>query len=280
MGAGSTSALVVICRLALRPKLTRLALQCLAVILRDFFWLQYQQALTGRSPVYNVDHAMDDLVPFDPRYVDADADFSAFWLRALGHLMNRQKDAEVFLCSIADVYRRVAAIYRLGFSTTTRPRFYRGKFLVIHAFDPHSMCVSSLHVVLMIRTFTKFRAAISETDVDLVQLSAVERGAYRITESVLFVKQHSVNCIPAAMYAMTCDDPVFFSRSAGHEFVQSLFQSCLEPNTADKLRSHIVCLSDRWLDEWETCESWTEPLVNFLREHPRAETRRLFAALT
>jgi hypothetical protein len=53
-------------------------------------------------------------------------------------------------------------------------------------------------------------------------LAYLRQEAVRITESILFVKQHSVNCIGASMFYLSLAFPEF-GREAMAEFVESLF---------------------------------------------------------
>jgi hypothetical protein len=173
---------------------------------------------------------------------------------------------------MGQVYAWAAEVYRKNLSTTDRP-FYiaRPRFLLIHAVDPHLMCVPSLHVMVVIRTYTLFREIAKNLGEDFApQLEELRLGALEITEAVLYIKQHSVNCIPAAMYAMTKYDPALFPATEAELFATSLFQNSAKPGKADvdEIRQHILTLYRRFMSEGETAADWKEPLLNFLKEMP------------
>ena len=271
-----------------KPYLRITALRCVASIFRNFFFLQYKAAfLPGRIPVSRVDHILDEKIPFLPGKVAIYLDFVAFWVRSLGFLLKncgRQALEPVrnFLETMGALYAWAAEVYSKNLSTTNRP-FYirRPRFLLIHAVDPHLMCIPSLHVMVVIRTYTLFREilkTLGEEERFTPQAEELRKGALAITEAVLYVKQHSVNCISAAMYAMTCFDSDLFSPAEAECFAASIFTEAKTPDKKDavKIRDHIMSLYRRFLNERETSAAgetanadWKEPLLKFLEELPR-----------
>jgi len=260
------------------PYLRITALRCVASIFRHFFFLQYRAALLpGRIPVSKVDHPLDGRIPFLPGKVNIYLDFVAFWVRPLGFLLKScgrgiLELVRNFLESMGDLYASAAAVYGKNLSTTERP-FYiaRLRFLLIHALDPHLMCIPSLHVMVVIRTYTLFREivkSIGEGERFAPQAEELRLGALAITEAVLYIKQHSVNCISAAMYAMTRFDPALFPPAEAEHFASGIFADAKAPGKADagEIREYILSLYRRFLSEGEACGDWTEPLLNFLEE--------------
>jgi hypothetical protein len=92
------------------------------------------------------------------------------------------------------------------------------------------------------------------------------------------VKQHSVNCVAASLYAMTCFDPSLFPPEEAEDFSSRLFTnhetqfhgpvpSPLKED-APEIRAHILNLYRRFLNE-QGMGSWKEPLLAFLRGQPR-----------
>ena len=69
-------------------------------------------------------------------------------------------------------------------------------------------------------------------------------GAVAITETVLYIKQHSVNCIPAALYAMTRITPAEVTPIEVTRFIESLFagDSAVTRENAERIREHISFL--------------------------------------
>jgi hypothetical protein len=146
------------------------------------------------------------------------------------------------------------------------------------------MCIPSLHVMVAILTYTSFRRIMGELgqgDSPLVE--EFRRGALDITAAILYVKQHSVNCVAAAMYAMTCFDgaafppeeaEVFASRlfsgkeSAGHGGNAGLPSAAGLPGIGEEaaaaVRGHIVKLYRRFLESRAPGSAWEKPLLEFL----------------
>jgi hypothetical protein len=257
--------------------LRKAAARCIGKIFYHFFYLQFKAAfLPGRIPVTPVDHPLDREIPFDPRRVKVYLDFVSSWVRMSGFLLDRfggKAAAPVtdFFETMGRLYELASEVYQKNLSTTARPR-YRGnlRFILIHAADPHLMCVPSLHVMIVIRTYTKFRAILKALGEDAGltrQIEEVRHLALDITEAVLYVKQHSVNCIPAAMYVMTRFDPALFGAEEGEDFVSALFTGPLSPAKSAAIRAYIISLFRRFLAEGDSLEDWKEPLLKFLREY-------------
>ena len=275
----------------LRPRM----LKTLFSIFYNFFFAQHRAAfLPGRIPVKSVDHPLDKKVPFVPRWITIYIDFVFFWTRIISFYLKRygrkgHKTVGAFISSMGKLYEYAAEVYTKCFSTTKRP-FYiaRPRFLMIHLLDPHLMCIPSLHVMIVIHASTMFEKIAKEfNDEENLkdQIQVMRQGALAITQAVLFVKQHSVNCIPAAMYAMTRYTPDLFTKEDAAKFTEQLFsppqgigsapKGCrvhpsASPKTelpkADKaeIKAHILALYNRFLEEGKTSKSWEEPLVNFL----------------
>lgn len=269
------SPLKTMCAIFFNNTLRKAAIPCIGSIFYNFFFRQYRASFLKNIPVVNVDHPLDEKIPFLPQKVRIYLDFVAFWIRTAGQLMyiypNQKQIAADFITSIGKVYESAAEVYAQYLSTTKRPRYLKTlPFIVIHAFDPHLMCIPSLHVMLVIRTYTKF-AGIAETFGDKErfarQCEELRQGAIRITEAVLYIKQHSVNCIAAAMYAMTRFDPMLFPEQEAVSFVSALFtDNVLVQEDAAFIREHILSLYRQFLTQGEKAEIWTEPLIAFLRK--------------
>jgi len=258
-------------------------MRCIASIFRNFFFLQFRAAfLPGLIPVSQVDHPLDIKIPFLPARVKIYLDFVAFWVRTVGFLLRhcRRKALEPvrnFLENMGGLYERAAEVYSKNLSTTKRP-FYLGRphFLLIQGLDPHLMCIPSLHVMVVIRTYTHFAKIIKligEEERFAKNVEELRHGALEITEAVLYIKQHSVNCIPAAMYAMTRYNHELFPPEEAERFASDIFIDAKKPNNAeaDEIREYIISLYHRFLAQGKDKENWTEPLLTFLKEHPRVK---------
>ncbi|MDR1127723.1 MAG: hypothetical protein LBL20_00285 [Treponema sp.] len=264
-------------RIICNPRLRKAAARCVKTIFYHFFYLQFKAAfLPGRVPVTQADHPLDREIPFKPRWVGVYLDFVSSWVRMTGFLLERfgrkaEAPALDFIETMGQLYVLASEIYRKNLSTTMRPRYYkRPRFLLIHAADPHLMCIPSLHVIVVIRTYTKFRAILRDMGEDAAlasQIAEVRQLALDITEAILYVKQHSVNCIPAAMYFMTRFDPWLFGAEEAEDFVSAIFTRPLSPEESPAIRAYIVSRYRQFLAEGGNCGDWREPLLKFLREY-------------
>jgi hypothetical protein len=268
-------------KILMNPVLRSSALGCIASIVRNFFFLQYKAVLfPGRVPVTSVDHPLDAKVPFIPRWVDIYLDFVSFWIRILGFLLDRYgrralAPVKEFLDSMNRLYRFSAEVYAKNMSTTRRPYYIkRPRFFLIHLTDPHLMCIPSLHVMVMILSYTRFRrilSALGDGESQAERIDEINAGAALITEAILYVKQHSVNCVSAAMYAMSRFDPALFPPSEAEIFVSRLFARPgplpgLSPPDGRLIRDHIIALYRRFMDDVSgPTDPWEEPLLRFLQ---------------
>jgi hypothetical protein len=228
-----------------------------------------------RKKVSWVDHPLDVEIPFASSWIGVYMDFSPFWIRTqafLAEAFGKAADPyiENFIHDIGELYAWAAIVYKRNFSTTRRP-FYLGKpgFFYIHIFDPHLMCIPSLHVMVVILTYRKMtrilRALCAEKEY-ADELESVRRRAIDITESILYIKQHSINCIAAGLYAMTCFDEQLFPASEAQDFVGDLFVSCgpVSEQSSAAIRNHILELYRSFLNAKPARENWEQPLLDFL----------------
>lgn len=261
--------------------LRKAAKSCFSSLFYNFFFRQYRAAFLKNIPVSGVDHELDEKIPFLPEYGGIYHDFTALWIRTAGFLIEKypaRKDIIAdFINSIGKVYEYAAQVYAERLSTTARPRYIKDlRFIMIHLFDPHLMCIPSLHVMVVTRVYTKFAEitqSISDSESPENSETLAEKRrqlkqcALLITESVLYIKQHSVNCIAAALYAMNRFDAPLFSPDEARDFCGSLFQTGVIPqNDAENIRNYIFSLYKRFLEEGEKGGAWTIPLLSFLEE--------------
>jgi len=282
------------------PNLRPAYLKSVPSIFFNFFLRQYHAAfLPGRIPVSQVDHKLDEKIPFVPSWVTIYIDFVQFWIRMLTFYIRRFKRKSLipirdFIYSMGDLYAFAAQVYKRNMSTTKRP-FYiaRPRFAVIHALDPHLMCIPSLHVMVVIHTylqFTEIAKKLGAEDNFKEQAIEMKQGALAISQAILFVKQHSVNCLPAALYGMTCFTPQLFTPEEAENFINLLFSETPKadeetrknrvhpgaaPNTKiskddqDEIKKHILTLYYRFLEEGKTAKEWYNPILKFLQGFPR-----------
>jgi hypothetical protein len=280
------------------PILRPAALKCIFSILYNFFFCQHRAAfLPGRVSIARVDHPLDEKIPFRPVWITIYIDFAQFWIRMITFFTRRYgRRAFIpirdFIISMGELYAYAAQVYRKNLSTTKRP-FYiaRPRFTLIHLLDPHLMCIPSLHVMVVIHTYKQFIAIarkLGEEEKLKDQIEEMKLGALAISQAILFVKQHSINCIPAALYAMTCFSPDLFPPEEAASFANLLFSSTPDKNNIPKdcrvhpaaspsikisqddqaqIKNHILFLYRKFLTDREMSKPWYEPLLKFLREY-------------
>ena len=266
-------------RSILFPQTTGTAWKLIFTVLKDFFFLQHNQKLHLTSrPVLNVDTDIDNKIPFSPSHVKTYMSFITFFIRPLdmlykqlGHKRSGQY-LRLYLKFLSKIYENASSIYRFCMTTTSRPRYYKShKFRTIHLFDPHLLCVPSLHVAICagvyawFKQFFKINIIPKETADEY--LAEIKKDAVAIVESVLFVKQHSVNCIPLALYMLTSTmSKSFFSIQDAIDFIESLFKDSTEISKEDRkeIIDYFIYMYDRALLESKYSANWQDCIQHWL----------------
>lgn len=255
----------------------------ISTIMRDFFFLQAKEKLhLIKIPILYVDTPLDDKIPFTPEKVSDYMTFIDLVLKSLDFFNKRlgyKECAEIanqYMDFVTEVYKSASSIYRFSMTTTHRPKYYKGKFFTIHLLDPHYLCVPSLHVALSLGIYTWFKFFFAADDGALIpkdeakwRLEEIRCWALKIVESVLFVKQHSINCIPAAVYMLTATmGNDFLSPDDAVDFINMLFCDTDLISAEDKksLVEHFHFIYERFLLESEYSDRWQEPVERWLNE--------------
>ena len=264
--------------LPLRPASIGPVLGFVHTVIWKFFMAQYFRKWgLRRTPIKHVDHILDTKVPFHPEYVDVYFDFINFWIRPLVMLEKRfgtwsgSKLCAEFLNYITLAYRQAYQMYRRSMTTTVRPKCRDSALITtIQTADPHYLCVPSLHIAVVCLGFSFYRMLFkrehfSTEDSDRWGAELYAR-AVEIAETVLYVKQHSVNCIPAALYMMTRITPELFTIEDGVDFINSLFRNADDIAKEDKaaIREHIQFMFERLVLEGTTESDWVKPVEHWL----------------
>jgi hypothetical protein len=254
------------------------------LINEHFFRLQRRAVWQpGLIPVANVDHPLDKAIPFQPKRVMIYHDFSAFWIRTAACLARSASPRAAcdFIDTVGSLYVTAAEVYSRHMSTTTRPRYFGNiGCIVIQLFDPHLLCVPSLHVMVCIHTWIKARCVFEQRDASNTAKAYVEKlfdHAILITESILSMKQHSVNCIPAALYAMNCFERGLFTDEDASAFTRALFTDertfQISQTVRNDIRTRIETVYAAFIRERGQLlaagnSDWTIPLIRFLESCP------------
>lgn len=253
-------------------------LKCVCTVLKEFFFLQCLERFhIIHIPIVHVDHPLDKKIPFIPEKVKIYLDFINFWVRPIAMLakkfgfLHASVLAKQWLIRFRKLYQLSAKIYHFRLTTTNRPKYKQMReFRKIHALDPHFMCVPSLHVAIVFLASGFYRHLFMTEDFTETEKQELGKeiydGALEITETVLYVKQHSVNCIPAALYLVTSNFPDWMSADDARKFIDNLF---VKPEgfgleDAYKIREHIKMTYEKYLVDGAKSEHWYDPIYDFL----------------
>lgn len=254
----------------------------LKTVILEFFLLQF--AVTWRwrkARVVQVHDQLDDYVPFRPDLSDTYLDFINFWIRPLNFTILRfgRKRAlphlARFMEAIGTAYSQAARVYKICMSTTPRPPAGNHKNMkTIHRLDPHLLCVPSLHIAVVVLAHSFFTDVFQQEGMAADELERYTKelwdGAVEIGETVLYVKQHSVNCVPAALYMMTHLLKGQFTIQRATEFIDCLFATAsdIAPQHRQEIQDHIHYMFDRLVLEGCTEDDWTVPVLRWLATQP------------
>lgn len=258
----------------LSPRLAAALGRYLSTVLRFFFLSQWGSRLAPRSmPPRRVDHPLDGLVPFEPARSGTYLHFVRLWITALSYARRELGPGSAAACAafldgLSACYREAYSVYRRRVSTTSRPTVAaNAEFRLVYLVDPHLYCVPSLHVMIVCHVFTAFERMFREAgraEAAAAPRLELYRRAVAITDSVLYVKQHSVNCVPAALYYSSRLMPEF-GRPEARAFLSDLLADL--PSGADRraILDYMGGLYERLMDEGEAegAERW-RPVLRFL----------------
>ena len=257
----------------------------LKTVIIDFFLLQFKVKWGWKkTSIAQVTDVIDEGIPFLPEKSDIYLDFINFWIRSLNFTVLRLGRKKAlphlagFMAAIGTAYHEAARVYKIRMSTTPRPAVGKNKNMqTIHRLDPHLLCVPSLHVGVVVLTHTFFTAVFRQEGLSQEEQEQYStelwEGAVEIAETVLYVKQHSVNCIPAALYMMTQLLKDQFTIQAAINFIDCLFvdTSHISAEQGKVIRNHIHYMFDRLLLEGCNEEDWIEPVLRWLMSQPVTE---------
>ena len=257
----------------------------LKTVIFEFFLLQFKVKWGWRkATIARVTDVIDGDIPFLPEKSDIYLDFINFWIRSLNFTILRLGRKKAlphlarFMAAIGTTYHEAARIYKIRMSTTPRPSAGNNKNMkAIHRVDPHLLCVPSLHVGVVVLTYTFFTTVFRQEGLTQAEQEQYSKelwdGAVEITETVLYVKQHSVNCIPAALYMMTHLLKDQFTIQDAINFIDCLFvdTSHISAEQGNAIRNHIHYMFDRLLLEGCNEEDWIVPVLRWLMSQPVTE---------
>ena len=250
-------------------------------VLIDFFFNQFSRKFHFKdTPILRVDNELDNEVPFTPAKIEDYLQFVALWIRPLSMLAEKLDSSKAqdlivdYLKKIEQFYAEAGDLYRFCMTTTARPKYYKNaSFIMIHAGDPHFLCVPSLHIAVVTLCYSYYRTILkmpefSEAERELWTREIYE-DAINIAETVLYVKQHSVNCIPAALYMMTFIMKDYFAPEDGVKFINDLFVTSenVTQEGRKKMIDYMQFIYERFLLEGLHDDNWKDPVKKWLSEY-------------
>ena len=245
-----------------------------------FFLPQFLQKIhIFKKPVKHVDHKLDETVPFKPEHIGVYMDFVNVWVRPTAMLVHRfgpvqgAKLTGEFMRYITMAYNEAYRVYKVCMTTTYRPACDVPSIVRLRKSDPHYMCVPSLHISIVCLCFSFYRMLFDReefTEEEKTKWNAeLYKRALEIGETVLYIKQHSVNCIPAALYMVTRIIPELFNTIDAINFINDLFNDATDVTEDNKrnLKAHIQFMYERFLLEGTMEEDWTVPILRWINSY-------------
>ena len=263
------------------PRTCKIAWKFLYTVTKNYMGTQFLQKWGFyHIPVVNVDSPLDKKIPFTPEKVYIYMDFVYLFLRPLTMLIKRygmKKAApwcREWFTATTKVYNEAGRMYKHTLSTTERPVYKENiHFRIIHAFDPHLLCVPSLHIALIALTTVFFKKLFKDIGLDEAECfqknTELYNEAVEIAESVLYMKQHSVNCIPSALYMITKLFPSLFTPNDAVNFINDMFLTAPAISAADtaEIKDHISFMYERLLLEGIAADDWREPVIRWIENY-------------
>ncbi len=246
-----------------------------------FFLPQYLQVIHLKHiPVKHVDHKYDEFIPYKTEFITTYLQFVKYWIRPMVMLTKRfgwwngAKLGSEYMNYLSHAYRYAWEIYSQSFTTTYRPAEKQNKTLrKTQNADPHFMCVPSLHISVCALTISFYRMLFQREKFSSEEAEYWDREIYglgkEIAESVLYLKQHSVNCIPSALYMISKKFPELFPPEMAVELVEDFLSEKDDITEENKklIREHILFQYERFLIEGIQFDNWKDPVLRWLKDY-------------
>ncbi len=244
-----------------------------------FFIPQYLEKIhIMRVRVKHVDHPLDGRVPFDPGLLPVYMRFINFWVDTIAMLETKfgvWKGSLLgarLLRRLRLAYSSAYKVYSYCMTTTDRPASDDKGIKALRRADPHFFCVPSLHIAICVLNYFFYKKLFSDPDIDFTKdekaawLSELREEGFAIGRSVLFLKQHSVNCLPAALYMMCRITPDLFTPDDARTCISGLLPPAenIAPEDKAEITAYISSLFDLLINDAEGEKDWTLPLKNWL----------------
>ncbi|MBN2873935.1 MAG: hypothetical protein JXM71_02475 [Spirochaetales bacterium] len=254
------------------------ALSLIMVVAKRFFIDQFTYKLfPGSVPIKNIEHPLDEAIPVRYETAALYLSFVRLWVSSLSYFRSRvgaSFDSSVidFLAGIKRCYIDASSVYGRCLTTTKRPdRAPNPRLALVYAVDPHLFCVPSLHVLIVCYTYAKLDQLLGRMglrDEYCRELTVLRKRALAITESVLYVRQHSINCIPTALFMLSEILPAYDDAEA-RSFISCLFadDAGVHPGIRGLIQAYMKNLYDTTGTRGVSDEDPYEGIVRFLRDY-------------
>lgn len=250
------------------------------VVIWKFFLLMYFEKIhIRRIKVTSVDHELDNTVPFREDCFGIYIDFINYWIRPLSMMLKKFghfkgiKLCQEWIKTITYTYNEAYKVYSKNLTTTRRPKPETKAVKNLQKADPHYCCVPSLHIAIIVLTISFYRMLLEREDFTEEEKTNFNGEIYshgiEIAESVLYMKQHSVNCIPAAIYMMTKITPEIMNVEIAEEIIGDLFKNATDITEENKkrIKAHIQKFYHEMLSESELYGHWSIPVLNWIKNY-------------
>lgn len=249
-----------------------------------FFIFQYLEKIhIRRVKITLADHKLDSTIPFREDTAKTYLDFINFWIRPLslavekfgwhrGALISRR-----FIKKIAFAYNEAYRVYSKNITTTSRPKATTKTVRNIQRADPHYCCVPSLHIVIVLLVIFFWRKNFAAEGYTPAEMEKWNRELYdrglSIAQSVLYMKQHSVNCIPAAMFMITVTEKELVTPEDIYKFIDEIFKDSkdIKPEDRNAIQQHIRETYSQYLEKYEGSEEsdrdWANLILQWIRDY-------------
>jgi hypothetical protein len=255
-------------------------MRLIRLVISDFFFPQFQTVFSGKDRhIVRVDGDLDRKIPFVESEIYEYLSFTSHWISALSWALEEfgpaaKKDIRGFIRDLANLHARSVEIYRKVQSTTSRPRVpLNPRYWILYFADPHIHCIPSLHVSEMALTYLRTKEMIQKHggpgEGYALTLERFFRKEVAVIESVLYTKQHSLNCIASGLFFLSAVYPEFDDGHA-YMFIDALFRESngriYEP---EKLRTYIRRQYDGFMRQYRGGHDYRRVLVDYLYEFPQ-----------
>ncbi len=262
------------------PPSLRSSWSLIFTVIAKFFLSQYFRKIHfTRIPVKHVDHKLDEKIPFSPEYLHTYMRFINYWINVMSMgevkfgLWHGTEICGKFVSYLVKAYDNAYQMYKQTMTTTYRPHCDDRKVKAMRRADPHFLCVPSLHIAIICLTYYFYKDLFEHEDFYQSEkdrwLGELYKEMMAIARSVLYLKQHSVNCIPAALYMVCKIAPSFFSPNDAVHFIQHFLDEAQDISESDKeeIVNYTLFIFERFLLEGTPEDDWTVPVVRWLSEY-------------